>query len=153
MAYPNKKPAYAPKPFQAPFRDQNAYNPQENPNKYVSKSHAQFQVVTPAEGQKFDTFTKVFFWKTTKRFGFISGEAYKNLEQKKLNGEPLEKGYEKWYIKLKTGAGAQTISALMNTKKKILFFDMGTTKCAVSPTKNYFSFLMPEAVKNAKLRR
>jgi len=126
-----------------------------SPNAEVkkSKSHAEFQLVSPGEGQKFEPFTKIFAWKTTKRFGFLSLEAYKNAEQKKLNGEPLEKGYEKWYVKLKTGTGLQTMSAIMNVKKKILFFDMGTTKVAVSPSKNYFSFLMPEAVKNAKMRR
>lgn len=132
------------------------YNPtaqSADTQKYVSKSHAEFQIVTPSEGQKFEAFTKVFAWKTTKRFGFLSLEAYKNAEQKKLDGQPLEKGYEKWYVKLKNGSGVHTFSALMNVKKKILFFDMGTTKCAVSPSKNYFSFLMPEAVKNAKLRR
>jgi hypothetical protein len=140
-AYESKKPAYK------------AETKQQTENKYVSKSDAEFQTVTPTGTQKFEPFTKIFAWKTTKRFGFLSLEAYRNLEQKKLNGEPLENGYEKWYVKLKTGAGNQTLSALFNTKKKILFFDMGTTKCAVSPTKHYFSFLMPEAVKNAKLRR
>jgi len=133
-----------------PFTKQYA---NQNPEVKRSKSHAEFQLVSPSEGQKFEPFTKIFAWKTTKRFGFLSLEAYKNAEQKKLNGEPLEKGYEKWYVKLKTGTGLQTMSAIMNVKKKILFFDMGTTKVAVSPSKNYFSFLMPEAVKNAKMRR
>lgn len=121
--------------------------------KFESKSHAEFQLVTPSEGQKFEPFQKIFAWKTTKRFGFLSLEAYKNKEQVLLSGEAIAKGYEKWYIKLKTGITTQTVSALYNTKKKILFFDLGTTKCAVSPSKNYFSFLMPEGVKNAKLRR
>lgn len=136
-----------------PYNKTNAKRSDSEPVQSTSKSFAEMQLVQPQEGQKFDPFYKIFAWKTTKRFGFISLEAYKNKEQKLLNGDPIAKGYEKWYIRMKTGITTQTISALYNTKKKILFFDMGTTKCAISPSKNYFSFLMPESVKNAKLRR
>lgn len=120
---------------------------------YESKSFAEMQTVEPSEGQRFEPFKKIFAWKTTKRFGFISIEAFKNKEQKTLSGDPVEKGFEKWYVKVKTGISVQTVSAIFNTKKKMLSFQLGNTKCAVSPSKGYFSFVMPEAVKNAKLRK
>jgi hypothetical protein len=146
MAYPKKQSAKS-----GGYSKNNQQS--ESANKYESKSHAEMQTVLPQNGDKFDAFQKIFAWKTTKRFGFISLQAYKNKEQKIQSGEAVAVGYEKWYCKVKTGISESTVSALYNIKKKILFFELGNQKCAVSPSKGYFSFLMPEAVKNAKLRR
>ncbi|WP_281225079.1 hypothetical protein [Flavobacterium aquiphilum] len=126
---------------------------QSKGKKYESKSHAEIQLVEPSSGQKFEPFKKIFAWKTTKRFGFISLQAYKNKDQKILSGEPVADGYEKWYADVKTGVSTQRVSCLFNVRKKILFFELGTQKCAVSPTKGYFSFLTPDAVKNNRNRR
>jgi len=133
--------------------DNNTKKSNSSDKKYESKNHAELQIVTPQEGQKFDSFQKIFAWKKTKRFGLISLEAFKNKEQKTLEGQPVEKGFEKWYARVKTGISTETISCIYNTKKKILSFKLGNTQCAISPTKNYFVFIMPEVVKNAKLRK
>lgn len=96
------------------------------------------------------TFKKIFAWKYTRKDGLISLQAYKNKDQVTKDGEALKLGYEKWYCKVKTRLGEQTVSAIFNTGKNILFFDLGTTKCVVNPNKDYFAYLMPEGMKNRK---
>lgn len=96
------------------------------------------------------TFKKVFAWKYTRKDGLISLQAYKNKEQTTKDGSDIKAGYEKWYVKLKTRIGEQTISAIYNTSKGLLFFEMGTTKCVVSPSQNYWAYLMPKNLKNRR---
>ena len=118
--------------------------------KFESKSNAELQVVRPTKDQKFDSFDTIFAWKTTKRFGLINVNARKQLDQKTKEGQDVQNGFEKWVVKVKTAIGETVYFGIYNTKKGILSFDMGTTKCAVNHKKGYFSFITPEGLKNKK---
>jgi hypothetical protein len=120
---------------------------------YESKSDAQLQTVRPKSDQNFEPFETIWAWKTTKRFGMININARKQLDQKTKDGHDVADGYEKWVIKLKNNQDEKVLFGLYNTKKGILFFDMGTTKCCVNHKKGFFSFIMPEYIKTQKLRK
>ena len=121
--------------------------------KWESKSGAQMQRVNPTGSQKFEPFDKIFAWKTTKRDGMISLNATFQKDQKNADGSYVKDGFSKMVIKLKTNRDEKVLFGIFNEKKQILTFEMGNTKCAVNVRKNYFSFIMPEFVKNAKLRK
>lgn len=132
---------------------QNNSNSNTGSKKYESKSNAELQTVIPKpDAKKFDPFHTIFAWKTTKRFGLISLNARKQLDQKNLNGQPVKAGFEKWVIKLKTGSDEKTLFGIYSVKKGCLFFEMGTTKCCVNHKKGFFSFLQPDFVKNKNRR-
>jgi hypothetical protein len=119
--------------------------------KFESKSNAQLNIVRPtSKDQKFEPFETIFAWKTTKRFGLININARRMLNQKTLSGQPIKTGFEKWVITKKDATSQCVLFGIYNTKKGILSFDMGTTKCAVNVKKGYFSFITPEALKNKK---
>ncbi|MBA0883802.1 hypothetical protein [Flavobacterium undicola] len=121
---------------------------------YESKSHAELQTVIPkADQKKFDPFHTIWAWKTTKRFGLISVNARKQLDQKNLDGSHVKDGFEKWVIKLKTATDSQTIFGMYSVRKGCLFFDMGTTKCCVNHKKGFFSFIQPDFVTNKNKRK
>lgn len=126
-------------------------NNQTTAKKFESKSSAEIRLVRPTQKHHdFEPFETITAWKTTKRFGFISLDARKQLDQTTKSGEPVQNGFEKWVIKVKTAVGQNTYFGIYNTRKGILSFEMGTTKCAVNHKKGYFSFVTPESFKNKK---
>lgn len=147
-----KKIGYTDKNGKTVMFSNNNGNNQQRSN-FVGKSNAELQTVIPkAGGKKFEPFHTIFAWKTTKRFGLISVNARKQKDQKKLNGEPVKEGFEKWVITLKTATTSEVIFGMYSVKKGILNFDMGTTKCVINHKKGYFSFLTPQGLKNKKSR-
>lgn len=121
--------------------------------KFEGKSGAQMQRVNPTGNQKFEPFDKIFAWKTTKRDGMISLNATFQKDQKNADGSHVKEGFSKMVIKLKTNRDEKVLFGIFNEKKQVLTFEMGNTKCCVNTRKNFFSFIMPDFVKNAKLRK
>ncbi|OCB78820.1 hypothetical protein [Flavobacterium crassostreae] len=117
---------------------------------YTSKSDAELQTVRPKSTQNFEPFETIFAWKTTKRFGLISVNARRMLNQTNLNGESVKDGFEKWVIKYKDNKDTKTLFGMYDVRKGALYFDLGNTKCIVNHKKKYFSFLTPEYIKKKR---
>lgn len=147
-----KKIGYTDKQGKTIMFQNNTSKTGDTTKKFESKSNAELQVVRPTKDQNFESFDTIFAWKTTKRFGLINLNARKQLDQKTKDGQDVANGFEKWVIKVKTAIGETVYFGIYNTRKGILSFEMGTTKCAVNHKKGYFSFITPEALKNNKKR-
>ncbi len=128
----NSKPSYS-------KNSNNSNNYQQN----KPRSGAKLELV----GDEKNRFEKLFAWKYTKKFGLMSLQAYKMKKQATNEGVELKPGYEKWRFIVKTPTAETTYFGMLNKRKQIFFFQMGTTKCAISVNKNYWSFLQPKNFK------
>lgn len=118
---------------------------------FVGKSSAEIRLVRPTRKEHdFEPFETIKAWKTTKRFGFISLEARKQLDQTKKDGSPVKDGFEKWVVTVKTAIAETVYFGIYNPRKATLSFSMGTTKCAVNHSARYFAFVTPKGLKNKK---
>ncbi|WP_300976888.1 hypothetical protein, partial [Flavobacterium sp.] len=95
-----------------------------NTKKFESKSNAELRLVKPTKKEHdFEPFETISAWKTTKRFGFISLDARKQLDQTTKSGEEVMNGFEKWVIKVKTAVSQTTYFGIYNVRKGILSFE------------------------------